>query len=457
MVTKPIFSRFSRARTYLTGEGLGPLLVRSVAGSGVVRLIAMIASFAVGVQLARGLGATGYGYYGIALSVVTLVGIPAELGVSRVVTREVAAAASRGDLPHLFGVLRWADRAVLAISLVMMVALIAGASLFSETHPGGVGLAILFGAPMVPLMAIARLRGGALQGLHHIVRGQVPANVLRPIVLSLLIFSAFALGAAMNPPVAMALTSASAGAACLVAHLWLKQRLPESRPPRMVHNGRSWIASSIPMALTDGMQTLQGELCVLLLGLTSGATATGLFRIANLTAAAVATAGIVMVHVAMPIIARLHADGDRERLQRTVTALAWGQIGGVFLLSLPLLIAPGPLLNLAFGASYGPASDAVTILAIGQIANAAFGPTAALLNMTHNERRVTRAMIFAIAANVILLPPLAAALGTEGAAISLLVSLLIWNLITRRDAQQILGVETSILRSPMPLLHRNLR
>ena len=51
------------ARAYWTGEGLGSFFVRSVAGTGAVQLAGMAVGFLVGVQLARGLGVTGYGYY----------------------------------------------------------------------------------------------------------------------------------------------------------------------------------------------------------------------------------------------------------------------------------------------------------------------------------------------------------------------------------------------------------
>jgi O-antigen/teichoic acid export membrane protein len=447
-----IFNRLAHAKAYVASTGLGPLLVRSIAGSGSVRLVASLASFAVGVELARGLGASGYGNYGIALSIMMLAGIPGELGVSRVVTREVSAATAKNDFAHLFGVLHWADRTVLAISGLMMIGVLAAGLLLTRTRGFELGLAMLLGAPMIPFMAFARLRGGALQGLHYIVRGQIPANVLRPVILSILISSTLVIGAGLAAPVAMALTTVSSGAAAIVAHVWLKQRLPNAQPPEIIRLGRRWIASSIPMALTDGMQTLQSELCVLLLGLTSGAAVTGLFRIANVAAATVATAGIVMAHVGMPVIARLHAEGDRERLQKAVTALAWGQIGGVLLLSLPLLIAPAPLLIFAFGPSFEAAAGATRILAVGQIANAAFGPTATLLNMTHNERRVTRAMTVAVATAVVLLPPLASKFQTTGAAVALVISLLIWNVLTWRDAHRLLGIETSALRSPWTLL-----
>src|SRR5690242_2452174 len=70
-----IAERIRQTRSFLAGEGLGPFLVRALAGSGAVRLAAMAGSFAVGVQLARMLGVDGYGSYGLALSILTIVGI----------------------------------------------------------------------------------------------------------------------------------------------------------------------------------------------------------------------------------------------------------------------------------------------------------------------------------------------------------------------------------------------
>ncbi len=177
-----------KARGYLAGEGIGPSLVKSVAGSGAVRIAAMLATFTVGVQLARGLGVEGYGYYGIAVSVITLAGIPAELGLPKLVTREIAAAAARKDFPYIFGVLHWGDRVALRISVVVALIIVIAALALAAIRPSTIVLSLLLGAPMIPLMALSRIRGGALQGLRHIVRGQIPAGLLRPMLLSLLLF-----------------------------------------------------------------------------------------------------------------------------------------------------------------------------------------------------------------------------------------------------------------------------
>lgn len=434
-----------KTRSYFAGEGLRPMLVRAFAGSGIVRIAAMLASFGVGVQLARGLGVEGYGYYGLALAIITLASIPSELGLSKLVTREVATTAAAKDYPALFGVLRWADRTCWWISAVVAAILAVAALILLDIRTSPLGAAILLGLPAIPLLALSRIRGGALQGLYYIVLGQVPANLLRPVLLSALLFAAYLAGLALTPASAMALYSFTALIVFVVAHLWLRARLPAAAPSQIVQGGRKWLASSIPLALTDGMRTLQSELTILLLGLLAVAADVGLFRIAVVTAIIAAAPMVVLIRVTMPAIARLHAAGEHARLQKLVTYGAYAQTAGVLLLSLPLLIVPELLLSLVFGPDYAPAANALRIVALGQIANAAFGPNIVLLNMTHNEARVTRAMAIGLVLNVITVLLLLQMLGLIGAALGFVVSLLSWNILTWLDGKRILSIDTSIL------------
>jgi O-antigen/teichoic acid export membrane protein len=438
----------SRGRDYIGGEGLGPFLVRSVAGTGAVRLAAMAATFLVGVQLARGLGVAGYGYYGLAISVITVAGIPGELGISRLVMREVAASSARGEKGELIGVVRWGSRLAGGISLVVMLLLAVTALFVMRTSPV-LGACLLAGAPTVPFMILARINGGVLQGLRHIDRGQIPANLIRPLLFSAALFAAHFLRLRVGPAAATGLSSLTAAAACAVALVWTRQRLPKGVTPAMARGGRKWIGSSIALALTDGMRVLQAELSILLLGLLAPAAQVGLFRTASVTAMTASAAILVIGHVAMPVMARLHAQGDHERLQRTVTSSARAQLAGGAVLSLPLLVAAGPLLGLVYGHAFAAAANATRILAAGQIVSAAFGPNVALLNMTHHERRVTRAMAIALAVNVPALLVLGHLWGIEGVAAAYVAGLLCWNVIARRDARRLLGIETSaLLRAP---------
>lgn len=441
-----ILDTILRVRAYATGSGLGPILLRSVTGTGIVRIAAMLASFAVGVQLARGLGTAGYGYYGIALALITVAGVPAEMGLARVVTREVAAAIARNDLPVVFGVLRWANSISWRISAGMTLAVIIAALVMIRSHSSTVALALLLGAPMIPLLSLGRIRGGALQGLHFIVRGQIPDILVRPLVLSLLIFALSVSRIAVTPAAAVALNSVSAAVALALAQLWLKRRLPP-RPGKIARTGRRWLASSIPIGLTDGMRVLQSEASLLLLGVIAAPADVGLFRIANVTSFTAATPVAIITFVAFPVIARLYAQEDMERLQQALTRLAQAQFAGVLILCLPLLFFPGQLLGLIFGTEYGAAASALRILAAAQVITSAFGVNSAVLNMTHHERRVTRAMMIALALNLVALPPLAMRWGETGAAIAVAAGWILWNILTWADAWRLLNVETSIIPS----------
>jgi O-antigen/teichoic acid export membrane protein len=442
------YALLSRGRDYVRGEGLGPLLVRSVGGSAAVRLGSMAASFAVGVQLARMLGVTGYGYYGLALSIVTIASIPGELGISRLITREVAASSALGDSADLFAILRWGTRIAGAMSLAVMIVLGVAALFLMRARPV-LGICLLAAAPTVPFMILARIEGGALQGLQHIVRGQVPANLIRPVLFSVALMAAYLLRVGIGPAAAAGLSSLTAGAAFIVALVWLKQRLPPAVPPKPQRNGRKWIGSSIALALNQGMFVVQSELTILLIGVIEAPAAVGLFRIASASVNVAAAAMLLVIHVGSPVLARLHAEDDQVRLQRVVTAFAWLQFGGVVLLCLPLLIVPEFLLALVFGPSFVGAAPVLRILAASQLVNALFGPNALLLNMAHLERRVSRAMGVGLGLNLVLVPLLTFEAGIGGAAAALFVSTLCWNVLAWRDARRLLGIETSaLLRVP---------
>lgn len=436
--------RISRARTYVLGEGLGPFLIRAVAGSGAVQLGGMVVGFLVGVQLARGLGVAGYGYYGIAMAVVSLVTIPGALGIPRLVTREVAAAEARKDFAALFGVLRWADRTCWRTSAAIALAVAIGAAIAWRLSSAGLALAILLGAPMIPLLPLSAIRGGALRGLHHVVLGQISNTFLRPLAMSVMLFAIFLAGFRIGAPLAMALNSLTALGALVLTDRWLASRLPEPRVEASTSNSRGWLASSIPMALADAVQTLQQQLSVLVLGLVAAPAVVGLFRVSISSLPVLAVPITVVNLVVLPMFARLHAEGDDARLQKLVTATALIRFAGVLLLALPLIVAAGPLLGLVFGKGYVPAADTLRILAIGMTLNSAFGPNAALLNMTGHERRVTRAVSTSLAINIGVMAILAPRWGGPGAATGILAGQIWWNSLLWLDARRKLSIETSV-------------
>jgi O-antigen/teichoic acid export membrane protein len=441
----------SRASDYVRGGGLGPFLVRAVAGNGAVRIAAMAASFAAGVLLARGLGLEGYGYYSIALAVITIAAIPGELGLSFLVTREVAAASARKEYGKVFAVLRWADRACFWIAGAVALSIALGALIVFRTGSQTLAWALLLGAPFIPLITFAKIRGAALQGLNHVVLGQIPAHLIRPVVVSLLLAFAFFAGLRLTAGAAMALHTVSAATVLVVSYLWLRQRLPV-KPPAQVEIGALRLSSSIPMGLVEGSRILQAELSILLLGFLTIPADMGLFRIAIVSATIAALPMTVIMLTTMPLIARLYAQESWDNLQKLLRYSAYAQTAGVALLALPLLIIPEFLLSFIFGPDFAAAADAMRIISLGQIANAAFGLNMQLLNMTHNESRAARAMGIGLGVNVATVLLFASIWGIAGAAIGFVIALLVWNVLTWLDARRILRLETSVFPAPVKAL-----
>jgi O-antigen/teichoic acid export membrane protein len=417
-------------------------------------MLGILASFTVGVQLTRGLGVTNYGYYSIALAVITLAGIPSEFGLPTLITREVAAAFARRETGELFAIIRWAERSCRWTAFGIGAAVVAAALLFRPFYSQTLMECLLIGTPVVPLMALARVRSGVIWGLNRVVRAQIPEALVRPVFFSSMLAFAYLLHVRFSPQLAMALYCVTIAVVLAFSSVWLRQALPP-RPVTVFASRKRSIASSIPMGLMEGMRVIQGELSIVLAGLVAAPAVVGLLRVANVTAMTAAVPVVIMVQVGMPIMAKLHAIKEHDRLQRTVTALAQAQFAGVILLGLPLFLFPAPLLGFAFGPSFADASGALRVLIVAQIVNAGFGTNIWLLNMTNHERYVLRALAVALVINAVAVPLLASRWGATGGAYSLLISMICWNVISWRDAKALLGIETSIFRWPWRLKLRS--
>lgn len=439
----------SRIRTYLTGEGLGPTLVKAVTGSAGLRIAGMGFGFLVGVQLARGLGAEGYGIYGVAMSIIALLTVPTEFGLPQLLTREVAAAQVKQDWGRMKGILRWATRTSLWLSVVVAIGLLIWLWLSGRGIGSMLGLTLLVGVLMIPVAAQVSLQAAALRGLQQIVRGQLPDVVLRPAFYSLLLFLVPLWLAPLTPALGMALGAVSACLALLVVLVMLKKALPgQVADADPVMEVRGWWSSALPMALTEGMRLLQGHVLILLLGIMVAMSDVGIYRMATSMTLLIAMPISLFNIVGMPIIARLHAVGDRVRLQRLLGLTAAGMTLGVAALVLPFLLQGEWILTKVFGAEFAEGNVILLVLCGSVLVNAMFGIAAGLLNMTGCQKQVTHASFAALICLLTLSYPLIHVFGLMGAAISHVVSTLVWNLIMWMAARDRLKLDASLLAFP---------
>lgn len=436
-----------RLRTYLGGSGLGPVLVKASSGGAALRVFGMLFGFLVGVQLARGLGAEGYGIYGLAMSILGLLTIPTQFGLPVLVTREVAAAQVRGDWGRVRKLLAWCRRTILRTTFILGACLAIWFQCSSNGTEPLLFYTLAAGIVLVPLVALAKVESAALRGLQKLVVGQIPDTLLRPAAHSILIFFvATLLAIPLTPVIAMALGAAAAGTAFLFAHLRLRSAvLPAGNDADSeIRPSQVW-QSALPMALTEGLRFFQGHLMIFALGALATASDVGIYRVASSVAIVVAAPLSLFTLIGSPLMARLHQQGDLHRLQKLLGALALAMTASCLALATPFWIGGERLLSTVFGAEFTQSNTPLTILTVGVVMGAFFGASGALLNMTAHAHRVTIASAIAVAILAVLALFMVPQWGEVGAAVAWTCATTVWSVLLWWDARKLLKLDTSLI------------
>jgi len=414
-----------------------------------VKVLGTLISFVVVIVLARALGPAGYGTYAFVIALVSILAIPAQVGLPQLVTRETARAQSSQNWSLMQGLWRWSNRYVALFSIAMIglgIVLVWSAGDWLGDHRTKTLAVGLF---LVPLIALGNIRGAALRGLRRVVLGQLPESVLRPLILLSLALVVFwsTEDAIASPTLAIGLNVIAA----LLAFIGSAFLLHRFRPPALVvekrseMHGTAWRRAAIPLAMLAGLQLINGYTDILMLGMFQDDEQVGIYRAVTQLALLVIFGLQAVNLVIQPYFARMHERGKHEQLQRLATMSA--RI--VLLLALPpvlvMIFAGRPLLEFLFGQDFGAGAFALGILAVGQLVNAAMGSVGVLLNMTGHERDTAKGVGVAAALNVVLNLLLIPPYGIEGAAIATAVTLIVWNFILRSCVYKRLGVESSAL------------
>ena len=429
---KTFFGSFSGLNRAITGKGLRSELIRDGIGSLVFKFSDVLLSFLVTVTLARALGANGYGVYAYVYALVSLIVIPAEFGLPNLLVRETAKFFAKQEWGMIQGVWRWAGRITAILAAIMILGAGVAVVIWGDQFSREQLLTMIFGLALAPLVALGELRGAALRGLHRVLQGQLPEQVILPGF-----FFLFVLGASLilpkgsvTPPMAMALQVTAAALAFIIGAWLLWRATPlEVRAAKAVYDGRRWLASTVPLAFIGGMQFINRRISILILGVFVDSAQVGIFRVADQMSLLIALGLQAMNVVVAPQFARLYAIGDKDRLQKLTTTSARVVLTLTLLVTVVFLLFGKPLLNLVFGAEFVPAYTPLSILAIGQLVSSITGSVGVLLNMTGHERDTARGLTIAAISNVILNLILIPKFSVNGAALAISITWTIWNVL----------------------------
>lgn len=423
-------------------------LMKAFGGSALVKMVSLGLGFLLTLILARALSPDGYGIYSLAIAVITIAAIPAQMGIPEVVVRETSKFIVNENWPALKRLWRWAIFAVLASSGLAVAALLACYILwFYPASPHDNSL-LWLGLLLIPFMALASLRGAMLSGIRRVVIGQFPEFIVRPFILSVLVGISFIWNESTSPQDAMVYHVIAAVIAFIVGTATLLKFSPAEIKSVEIYEGNtfSWIKSAIPLALISGMYVVNQQLDILFLGWLGAAEDVGIYKVISQMGLFVIFGQQMVRGVISTEISRHWAKNDLFGLEKVVQLSGKISFGAALLFTIIFICFGNPLLGLLFGLEYVGGYKAMVILCLGQLINASFGPVGNILNMTGYANSSLVALGFAIVINCFLNVLLIPLWGLEGAACATTVSIIVWNLMLWKVVRKSVQVRPTIFK-----------
>lgn len=436
----PLIKKLKRKVTNLfslilgNGEGesfnLKKTLVRGSLGSLGLRITDIFLGLITSVIFARLLGPEGLGVYSYVLAIITILVVPTQFGLPKLLTREIAAYEAKQEWSFLKGILVRSNQfvALLALLLICLIGLL----LYLEAVPLSdqeistfwVALPLLFIRPLVGL------RVSALRGLQEIILGLMPERLIKPVLLILLVGIAFGVfgGDWFTPVNVMLMVVVSFLVAFVIGAWWLKEKLPDevkSTDPDYVTG--SWFKEAMPFLLIGGLAIINNQTDLVLLGYFRPSDEVGIYKVATKGAGFVAfSLGAVNMAVS-PVISKLWSNNDLEKLQKVVTKSTLAITAFSLPVALIFIFGGSYILDILFGIDYVTGHVAMAILCVGYLFRAITGSVGQLLSMTKYANYASVIVGISAVSNIILNLLLIPSYGIEGAALASMISFVVMN------------------------------
>lgn len=375
--------------------------------------VRLLSGLAVNVLLMRALGVDGYGIYGTVLALVGLAASASNLGMDRLVVRDVSREAGRA--PALVG----AALATTALLSTGTAGLVVGWAWLTDGRPVVVGSAAL-AALALGLQSLAAAPIAAFQGLRRMslgVGGQVAGKAV------LLAATAAFLAAGLDVR-AVFLAQVLDAAVALAAALWIawrgfgwaREAWAGVDPGAMARLARS----SVPFGLNGLFGAIYLGADVLMLAMLRGDTEVGVYRGAVMLITLFPVVATTITTAAFPQLARRLGDPEGAGellgfLLRVLLAFGVPAAVGGMLLARELMVLLG---GEAFAVSALPFLIMAPLLPLRFVNNAAATTLTALDRQHDRTLGVILAAAFNVGANLVAIPRW----GAEGAAATTLVT-----------------------------------
>ncbi|MCH1931724.1 flippase [Shewanella sp. A25] len=417
------------------------LLVKKFLGSVGVQMFGRGLSVIMGVVLARILDPDEFGLYSFILSLVAIAVIPTIAGMPQLLIREVANNHLEKRWGELKGLQRWAISYIMIMSFIVMFVL-AIAIRFELIQPD-IGNLLWGALLLVPFKGILSRQYAILNGLQYVVLAQLPQVVLPSASALAIIGVLIYIGIQLDANLLIQVQIVSSAIGVLISAYFIYLKTPkEAKFSLADYKVKHWNKALLPFTLLAIISTMNNEIASVFLGFLSNTESVAYFKVA-MQAVSLLSLGLVAINsVIGPKIARYYRQGNIEETQELLTKSV--RLGA--LTSIPfamfLIFFGDWIVTLLFGEVYLPSAKIITILCIGQIVNVVMGSVGLVLQMTGNERCALKSLAISFVVTMVLLLILIPMYSYIGAAYSVAISMVVWNVLMFLDVRKTTGLTT---------------
>ncbi|WP_426614390.1 lipopolysaccharide biosynthesis protein [Bradyrhizobium sp. McL0616] len=414
-------------------RGVGNARIRRVVVGGAAAFSIYVASAGVTacaqLLLARIVGAHTYGVYAYVIAWITILAYFCALGFDIALLRFVSAYQTMGASNLARGVIQYAERRSLAISL--LVAFIGAGIVDIWPRPFSTELtnAFLVGFVLIPILPLLWIRCSVVRAFGGVVPALIPDRVVRDgLLVILVVVAGLLLGSRIEAQGIMMATVVGAVVGLVLASQAVRRLCPDAiRAAEPQYAPSSWRQTAVPFMIIAGAEALLNRAGVVLLGWFGDTREAGIYSLVFNIAFLVALPRTAINTLFAPTISSLFTRNDRVTLQALVTKAALWTLCTAVGIALGLAIVAEPLLSW-FGEDFVAGAPALHILLLGQVISAAFGSLLLIMTMTEHERAAAVLLTLSAATNILVSVALIYWLGLTGAAIASSAALIIWHI-----------------------------
>jgi len=199
---------------------------------------------------------------------------------------------------------------------------------------------LVLGVWLVPLLGMGNLKLELTRSTREVGRAYFPMRILLPALAGGFGFLIQSLRGGMTAVEGLYALAGALALTLLAQEVLLGQALPrEGRQAPPEFRTRFWLSESFPLLLIAGFVILLNQTDIIMVGALAGDEAVGLYASASVTARWVSFMLLSANAVAAPLIAGLHAEGEKAALQALVTRVArwtfWPSLALAVILILP--------------------------------------------------------------------------------------------------------------------------